>query len=54
MVTKGLTHLHKPAIERCRFKFVWHFGTTRHERANKIHVYGYPTLSALQETIKIK
>ena len=40
---KGLTYLHKLAIERCRFvKFVWHFGTTHHERANKIRVYTYP------------
>ena len=23
-------------------KFVWHFGTTHYERANKIHVHGYP------------
>ena len=23
------------------FKFVWHFGTTHHERAIKIHVHGY-------------
>ena len=24
------------------FKFLWHFGTTHHERANKIHVHGFP------------
>ena len=23
------------------FKFLWHFGTTHHERANKIHVHGF-------------
>ena len=42
MVTKGRAHLHNPVAERRRFKFVWHFGTTRHERANKTYVHGYP------------
>ena len=40
--TKGRTHLQNPVVEKWRFKFAWHFGTTRHERDNKIHVYGYP------------
>ena len=42
MVTKGRTHLNNPVVEKWRFKFVWHFGTMRRERANKIYVYGYP------------
>ena len=40
MVTKGRTHLHSPAVERCRFKFVRRFGTACHERVNKINVHG--------------
>ena len=42
MVTKGRVHLSNPVVERWRFKFVWHFGTNRHERTNKTYVYGYP------------
>ena len=41
MVTKCRSQLHNPAVER-RFKFIWHFSTTHHERANKIHAHGYP------------
>ena len=43
MATKGLTHLHNPAAERCRFvKLVWRFGTNCHERFTKFNVHGYP------------
>ena len=35
-----------PAVERCRFIFfIWRFGITCHERANEIHVHGYPLVS---------
>ena len=40
MVTKGRTHLYNPAVKRCRF--AWRSGTTRHEKADKIHAHGYP------------
>ena len=52
MVTKSYTHLHNPAVERCRFNFFWHFGTTYHERANKIHVRGFPLDPARNYKIK--
>ena len=41
MATKGCTHLHNPAVERCRFKFGQRFDTTCHERVNKMNVHGY-------------
>ena len=50
MVTKGHTHLHNPAVER--FKFVLRFGTTRHERANKIHAHGLALLETIENKIK--
>ena len=40
MVAKSSTHIHNPEVEKCRFKFLCHFGTTSHERASKIHVHG--------------
>ena len=43
MVTKGLTHFTIQQLKDAGlFKFLCCFGTTRHERANKIHVHDYP------------
>ena len=48
MATKGLTHFPIQQLKDAGlFKFVCRFGTTRHEKANKIHVHDYPFYRAI-------
>ena len=48
MATKRLTHFPIQQLKDAGlFKFVCRFGTTRHEKANKIHVHDYPFYRAI-------